>query len=165
MTGSSALKRRSESSCPDWHSAHMEHPVGLWVPTEPWWKSWHEGSCFGEVLWLSFHRGTAAGWDFLPQQYCRPARLDSCVVSGNEQLNVSCHFHVTHLGLAQALCSLPPPRSIVAGSSMLLSCICLFSLPEIFVQRQNLISKPLCVPVVCSQLEFKTSVVRVGITA
>lgn len=45
---------------------------------------------------------------------------------------------------------------------MLLPCLCLFSLPKIFVQWQNLISKPLPVPAVCSQLELKTSAPRVG---
>lgn len=45
---------------------------------------------------------------------------------------------------------------------MFLPCLCLFSLLKIFVQWQHVVSKPLPVPAVCSQLELKTSAPRVG---
>lgn len=87
------------------------------------------------------------------------------MASGNEQLRVSRQPCVTRWGLAQVLRSLTARLllgSIVAGGSMLCLFLCLFSLPKIFVQQQKLISKPLPVTAVCSQLELKTSAPRVG---
>lgn len=48
---------------------------------------------------------------------------------------------------------------------MFLPCLCLFSLWKVFVQQQNLISKPLPVPAVCSQLELEDICSGVGATA
>lgn len=145
-------------------SANTEHPMGLGSPQEPGGRAGMRGFVLERCCDSPSTEGLLLGSIFCHSNACWPARLDSCVASGKEQLHVSHHLHVTHSRLAQALSS-PPRSSIVAGSSMLLPCICLFSLQKIFVQQQNLISKPLCVPAVCSQLEFKTSARRVGISA
>lgn len=101
-TGSSAPRNRTESSCPEWHGK-CQHGAchGAGVPTGAWWKSWHEGLCVAEVLWFSFHRGTAAGQHFLPQIHllaCKAGQL-----CGLWKGTASCEPSPTCHPLAQAL--------------------------------------------------------------
>lgn len=113
------------------------------------------------------HRGTAAEQHFLPQHLLACKAVQLCGLwkwTAPCEPSSTCHPLGSCSGSLLSG-SLSSARSIVAGSSMLLPCTCLFSLLKIFVQQQNLISKPLYVPAVCSQLELKTSAPRVGITA
>lgn len=142
-------------------SANVEHPVGLSVPQEPGGRPGLRGHVLERCCDSPSTEGPARQ-HFLPQQYL----LDSCVASGNPSCEPSptCHQPGSRSGSLLPGC-LSPATSIVAGSSMLLPCICLFSLPKIFVQQQSLISKSLCAPAVCSQPGLQTSAPRVGVTA
>lgn len=101
-TGSSAPRNSIESSCPDWHGK-CQHGASHGA-VGPGGRAGTRGHVLERCGGPPSTEGPLLHSIFCLSNTCWPARLDSCVASGNGQLHVS--PHVTHLGLAQALCSL-----------------------------------------------------------